>query len=85
MDKHFLGNFSTLPLTEECVFHHSQLLYELDILPSTQSLRENVSHLLICQNILQTNNTSLNIIPDEVISNLNVLRPVMKYRILREL
>ena len=55
------------------------------MLPSTQRLRENVSYLLIYRNILQLFNPSLNIIFDKVISNLYMLRPIMKYRILKEL
>ena len=85
MDKHFLGNFSTLPRIEEGVFHHSQLIFEVDMLPSTQSLFENVSHLLFSRYVLQLNSSPLNIISDEVIYDLSVFRPVMEYCIVREL
>ena len=84
VDKHFLGNFSTLPLTEEAILHHSHLVSEMNMLPSSQGLRENVCYLLISRNVLQLHNSSLGIIFDEVVSDLNVFGPFMKHWILKE-
>ena len=85
MDKYFLGKISTFPLTEESVFHHSHLVSEMNMLPSSQRIRENICYLLISRNVLQLYNSSLNIVFDEVVFDLNVFRPVMKHWILREL
>ena len=84
VDKHFLGNFSTLPLTKEVVLHHYHLVSEMNMFPSSQRLRENVNHLLLSRYVLQLNNSPLNIISEEVISDLYVFRPIMKHWILRE-
>ena len=48
----FLNNRECLKVTEEGVFHHSQLVSEIEMLPSTQRLCKNVSYLLICRDIL---------------------------------
>ena len=73
MDKHFLGKISTLPLIEKGVFHHPHLVSEMNVLPSSQRLRENVRYLLINRNVLQLYNSSLNIVSNEVVSDLNML------------
>ena len=84
MDKHFPGKFSTLPLTEEGVFHHPHLVSEMNMLPSSQIIHENLCYLLISRNVLQLQKSFLNIVFDEVVSDLNVFRPIMKHWILRD-
>jgi hypothetical protein len=49
-----------------------------------QGLGENICNLIICRNVLQLNCPSLNPVTDEVVPDLNRLRPVMKHWILRE-
>ena len=78
MDKHFLSKISTLPLTEEDVFHHPHLVFEMNMIPSSQIRHENVCYLLINRNVLQLYNSSLNIVFDEVVSNLNMILHIMK-------
>jgi hypothetical protein len=53
-------------------------------LPFDQIFREDVYNLLICRNVLKLHNSSLNIVPDEVIPDINMLRLVMEHWILRE-
>ena len=76
---------STLPLTEEVVLHHTQLVSEMNKLVSSKRLHRDIYNLLIRRNVLQCHSSSLNIITDEMVPDLNVLRPVMKHWILREL
>jgi hypothetical protein len=75
---------STLPLTEEGVPHQAHLVFEKDMFAPWQGLGENICNLIICRNVLKLNDPSLNPISDEVVSDLNMLRPVMKHWILRE-
>jgi hypothetical protein len=75
---------STLPLTEEGVPHQAHLVSEKDMLAPWQGLGENICNLIICRNVLKLNDPSLNPISDEVVSDLDMLRPVMKHWILRE-
>jgi hypothetical protein len=70
--------FLTLPLTKESVPHHSQLISEGYKLASSQSLSEDFHYLFISGYKLKLNYPSLNIVPDEVISNIDVFRLVMK-------
>ena len=74
----------TLPLTEESVLHHSYLVSKIDMLAPWKRLRENVRHLLISRYILKLHCSLLNPITYEVIFDLYVFSPVMKYWILRE-
>jgi hypothetical protein len=74
----FNVHFLTLPLTEESIPHHSQLISEGYKLASSQSRSEDVCYLLISGNELKLNCSSLNIVSDEVISNLDVFRIVME-------
>ena len=83
-DTFSLGNILTLPLTEEGVLHYTQLVSEFYKLSFFKSLRQNVRYLLSCGHILKLNCPSLNPIMDEVISDLNMFRPVMENWILRE-
>jgi hypothetical protein len=76
--------FLTLPLTEESVPHHSQLISEGYKLASSQSLSEDVHYLLIGRYKLKVNCPFLNIVSDEVIYNFDVLGPVMENWILKE-
>jgi hypothetical protein len=75
---------STLPLTEESVLHHSLLVSEVDMLSPWKKLRENVYNFLICRYVLKLNCPSPNPFTDEVVYDLYVLGPVMKYWILIE-
>jgi hypothetical protein len=74
----------TLPLSKEGIIHHSKLVSEEDELSLYQGLGENVYQLLICRNILELDYSLQHPVSDEVVSNLNVLRPIVKHWILRE-
>ena len=74
----------TLPLSEEGILHHSKLVSKEDELSLDQGLGENVCQLLLCRNILNLNCSLLHYVPDEMVSNLNMLRPVVRHWILRE-
>jgi hypothetical protein len=74
----------TFPLTEESVTHHSKLVPEKYKLASSQCFGEYVCNLLLCRYALYLHSSSLNIVMDEVIMNIDMLRPVMKKWILRE-
>ena len=43
---------STLPLTEEVVLHHTQLVSEMNKLSSSKRLRQDIRNLLISGNVL---------------------------------
>jgi hypothetical protein len=75
---------STLPLTEEGVPHQAHLVSEEDMLAPWQGLGENICYLIIYRYILQLNYLSLNLVTNEVVPDLNMLRPVMKHWILIE-
>jgi hypothetical protein len=75
---------STLPLTEEGVSHQAHLVSEVYMFAPWQGLGENNCNLVICRYILQLNYPSLNPITNEVVPDLNMLRPIMKHWILRE-
>jgi hypothetical protein len=74
----------TLPHTEENVTHHSKLVPEKYKLFSAQFLGEYVCNMLLCRYVLYLHNSYLNIVMDEVITNLDMLRPVMKNWILQD-
>ena len=80
-----LGTKSTLPLTKESVPHNTHLVSDVDILAPLERLRQNVCYLLIRGNVLRFYNSLLDPISDEVVSDTNMLGPIMEYRILREL
>ena len=65
--------------------HYPQHFSEAHKLALRQSFGEDVRNMLICGNILELHNPSLNTVSDEVVSDLNMLGLVMKHRILREL
>jgi hypothetical protein len=50
-----------------------------------KGLRENVSELIICTYIRKVNVTSIDVVPDEVMTDLNVLRLVVLNRIMSNL
>jgi hypothetical protein len=77
--KEFYGK---LPLTEESIYHQAHLVYEMDMLSPWQGVGENIYYLLIILNILKLNYPTLNPISDEMIYDINMLRPVMKHWIL---
>ena len=80
----FLGTKLTLPLTEESVGHNSHHAPEANMLALRHGLGENICHLVISRHICQSNCTSLNPVSDKMVPDLDMLRPVVKYRILRE-
>ena len=55
------------------------------MLPFREGLGKDINNLVISRNILQLHRSSLNQFTDEVVPYLNVLRPIVKDRILREL
>ena len=52
---------------------------------SPYSLGEDVCHLLSYGSVTQLYSSSLDTVPDKVTSYINMLRPIMKHWILREL
>ena len=64
---------STLPLTEEAVLHHTQLASEMNEFAYSKRLRQDICNLLISGNVLQFHSSSLNIITDEMVLDLNML------------
>ena len=48
-------------------------------------LGKDINYLVISRNILLLHLSSLNLVSNEVVLDLDVLRPIMKHRILREL
>jgi hypothetical protein len=70
---------STLSLSEGDILHHAKLVSDVYKLLPRQRLGENVHNLLIYGYVLELYCSLLYHVSDEVISNLNVLRPVMKY------
>jgi hypothetical protein len=46
---------------------------------NSQDLGEDVSNLILCADINKINLTYQDLLPDEVITNLNVFRPCMKH------
>ena len=64
---------STLPLTEEVVLHHTELVSEMNELSSSKRLHQDICNLLINGNVLQLHSSSLNIITDEMVPDLDML------------
>ena len=69
----------------EGILHHPHLLSEVDKLCLSQSLGDNVYHLFSCWSVLQLNSSTLYPVPDEVTLDVNMFRPIMKHRILKDL
>ena len=69
----------------ERVLDHPHLLSEVSEFNLTQSLCEDICHLFPCRSVSQLYCSPLDIVPDEVVPNVNVFRLVMKHRIFREL
>ena len=65
--------------------HHPYQVSEVLMLPFREGLGKDISDLVISRNILQLHRSSLNLFSDEVVPDLNVLRPTVKHQILREL
>jgi hypothetical protein len=74
----------TLPLSKEGILHHSKFVSEKDELALHQGLGESVCQLLICRNILEFDCSLQHHVPNEMVSDLDVLRLVVKHWILRE-
>ena len=55
------------------------------MLPFREGLGKDIINLIISRYVLQLHRSSMNPITDEVVPDLNVLRPVVKHRILKEL
>ena len=72
-----LAQTSTFPLSEGDILHHTKLVPEVYELCPGQRLGQNVCNLLICRDILELNHSLLYHISDEMIFDLNMLRPVM--------
>ena len=64
---------STLPLTEEVVLHHTQLVSKKNELASSKRLRRDICNLLISGNVLQLHSSFLNIITDEMVFDLDMI------------
>ena len=75
---------STLPLNEESILHRSKLISEEYNIFLRQSFCKNDCNLRICRYVLKLHSSPLNIMSNEVIHDLYVLRLVMKQWILRE-
>jgi hypothetical protein len=72
-------DISTLPLKVQFQLHHSKHAAESVMLLNSQDLGEDVSNLILCADINKINLTCQDLLPDEVIMNLNVFRPYMKH------
>jgi hypothetical protein len=66
---------STLPLSEGDILHHDKLVYEVYKLFLRQRLGENVRNMFICGYVLKFYCSLLYHVSDEMIFDLNVLRP----------
>ena len=55
------------------------------MLPFREGLGKDISYLVSSRYILQLYCSSLNLVLDEVVPDLDVLRPIMKHGILKEL
>jgi hypothetical protein len=75
---------STLPLSEEGIFHHSKFILEEYKLLFKQGFGQDIYNLLIYGNILKLDYSLLDPVSDEMIYDINMLGPVMEYWILRE-
>ena len=73
---------STVPPSEDGVLNHPQLIPKEHKLAFFQGLGEDVHNLVIYGNVLELHNPPLNIFPNEVVPNLNVLGLVTKHSIL---
>ena len=76
---------STLPLSKRGILSNTKLVTKVHKLCQGQWLGQNICRLFCRRNILNIENVLLHHVPDIVISHLNVLRPVVKHRILGEL
>ena len=65
-------NFNTPSYRGKCSYP-PHLVSKMNMLPSSQRLRENVCYLFISRNVLQLFSFSLNIVSDEVVFDLNML------------
>jgi hypothetical protein len=74
-----LPKTSTLPLSEGDILHHTKLVPEVFKLHLRQRFGENVCNLLICGYVLELHCSLLYHVSDEVVFDLNMLQPVMKY------
>jgi hypothetical protein len=70
---------STLPLSKEGIMHHSKSVSEEYKLPFLQGFGQNIYNLLICGNILKLHFSLMDLIPNEAVSNIYMLGPVMEY------
>ena len=73
---------SSHPLGRDLDVENTNLLPELFKLHSSQWLHQHIIYLIIYRNILELHCSSLHHIPDIVILDLDMLRPVMKHCIL---
>lgn len=68
-----LPQTSTLPLNEGGIICHAKLVPEVYKLRPREWLGQNIYYLLICGYVLESNNSFLHHVSNEVISHLNVL------------
>ncbi len=71
-------HFNTPPQVQ-LQLHDSKHAMESVMLLSSQDLGEDVNNLIFCAAINKINLTCQDLLPDEVIMNLNVFRPCMKH------
>jgi hypothetical protein len=76
---------STPPISKGDILHHAKLVSEVFKLLSRQRLGENVFNLPICGYVVELHCSLLHHVSDDVIFDLNMLQPVMKYWIFRKL
>ena len=69
----------------EWILHHPHLLFEIEKLILPQSFCEDVCHLFPCWSVLHLNSSTLYTVPDEVTPDINMLQPIMKHGIFKEL
>ena len=73
---------SSLPLGRDLDLENTKLLPEILKIHSGQWLRQHISYLIVCRNILELYYSPLHHIPDIVILDLDMLRLVMEHWIL---
>ena len=79
------GETSTLPLSEGDILHHTKLVSKVYKLRPRQRLGENLHNLLICGFVLELYCSLMYHVSNEMMFDLNVLQPVMKYWIFLKL
>ena len=76
---------SSLPIGRNLDLENTKLLPEVFKIHPSQWLRQHISYLFVCHNILERHYSSLHHIPDIVIFDLDKLRLVMEHWVLIQL